>query len=118
MWGFAVSLVEEGVELRRGGVEAPIVVLGSFYGYSHRDVVAYRLTPVIGRRGRRRHASRARPTSCARPGAVGLHLKIDTGMSRLGVRPERLDAMLGALARDARRGADRPVHALGVGRRR
>src|SRR5207237_10230754 len=27
-WGFAVSLVEEGVELRRGGLEAPIVVLG------------------------------------------------------------------------------------------
>src|ERR1700760_3438331 len=47
VWGFGVSLVEEGVELRRGGIEAPIVVLGSFYGFSHRDVVAYRLTPVV-----------------------------------------------------------------------
>ena len=51
VWGFAVSLVEEGVELRRGGIEAPIVVLGSFYGYAHRDVVAYRLTPVVADEG-------------------------------------------------------------------
>ena len=51
VWGFAVSLVEEGVELRRGGIEAPIVVLGSFYGYSHRDVIAFRLTPVVADEG-------------------------------------------------------------------
>ena len=62
VWGFAVSLVEEGVELRRGGIEAPIVVLGSFYGYSHRDVVAFRLTPVVADERRRRDASRAPPT--------------------------------------------------------
>ena len=46
MWGFAVSLVEEGVELRRGGVEAPILVLGSPYGLAHRDV--HRLSAHAG----------------------------------------------------------------------
>ncbi|MDB4966588.1 MAG: alanine racemase [Myxococcales bacterium] len=92
VWGFAVSLVEEGVELRRGGIEAPIVVLGSFYGYSHRDVIAFRLTPVVSDEGDVEKFARAADEMSA--GRVGLHLKVDTGMSRLGVRLERLDAML------------------------
>ena len=87
VWGFAVSLVEEGVELRRGGIEAPIVVLGSFYGYSHRDVIAFRLTPVVADEGDVEKFARAADEMAA--GRVGVHLKIDTGMSRLGVRAER-----------------------------
>jgi alanine racemase len=92
VWGFAVSLVEEGVELRRGGIEAPIVVLGSFYGYSHRDVIAFRLTPVVADEGDVDKFARAADEMSA--GRVGVHLKIDTGMARLGVRPEKLDGML------------------------
>lgn len=92
VWGFAVSLVEEGVELRRGGIEAPIVVLGSFYGYSHRDVIAFRLTPVVADEGDVEKFARAADEMSS--GRLGLHLKIDTGMSRLGVKLERLDAML------------------------
>lgn len=92
VWGFAVSLVEEGVELRRGGIEAPIVVLGSFYGWAHRDVVAYRLIPVVSDEADVEKLARAADEMNA--GRVGVHLKIDTGMSRLGVRPERLDSML------------------------
>ncbi|MCU1279260.1 MAG: alanine racemase [bacterium] len=95
VWGFAVSLVEEGVELRRGGIEAPIVVLGSFYGYSHRDVLAFRLTPVVADEGDVDKFARAADEMST--GRVGLHLKVDTGMSRLGVRLERLDAMLARL---------------------
>ena len=95
VWGFAVSLVEEGVELRRGGIEAPIVVLGSFYGYSHRDVIAFRLTPVVADAGDVEKFARAADEMSA--GRVGLHLKIDTGMARLGVRPEKLEAMLALL---------------------
>ena len=95
VWGFAVSLVEEGVELRRGGIEAPIVVLGSFYGYSHRDVIAFRLTPVVADEGDVEKFARAADEMST--GRVGVHLKIDSGMSRLGVRLERLDAMLARL---------------------
>jgi alanine racemase len=95
VWGFAVSLVEEGVELRRGGIEAPIVVLGSFFGFGHRDLVAYRLTPVVS--GEADVDKLARAAEELSAGRVGLHLKVDTGMARLGVRPERLDAMLAKL---------------------
>src|SRR3954468_20183347 len=98
VWGFAVSLVEEGVELRRGGIEAPIIVLGNFYGFSHRDVVAYRLTPVVSDEGDVEKFARAADELAAARGssssALGIHVKIDTGMSRLGVRPERLPAFL------------------------
>jgi len=95
VWGFAVSLVEEGVELRRGGIEAPIVVLGCFYGLSHRDVVAYRLTPVVADAqdlGRLQRAGQELGMQ-----RVHVHLKLDTGMSRLGVRPEKLDEFVEAL---------------------
>lgn len=98
VWGFAVSLVEEGIELRRvGNVEAPIIVLGSSYGYSHRDVVAYGLTPVVSDpRDLGRFARAAAELDRVRP--VGVHVKIDTGMSRLGVRPEGLPELIEALA--------------------
>jgi alanine racemase len=95
VWGFAVSLVEEGVELRRAGVEAPIVVLGSFYGLSHRDVVAYRLTPVVSDAGDLPRFVRAAAELNAP--RVGIHVKIDTGMARLGVRPEALPDFLTAV---------------------
>lgn len=99
VWGFAVSLVEEGVELRRAGlVEQPIVVLGCYYGLSHRDVVAYRLTPVVAdERDLVRFARAAVDLGAPR---VPVHLKIDTGMSRLGVRPERLREFVDALRRE------------------
>jgi alanine racemase len=95
VWGFAVSLVEEGVELRRGGIAAPIVVLGSFYGYSHRDVIAFGLTPVVADEGDVEKFARAADEMSS--GRVGVHLKVDTGMSRLGVRLEKLDDMLARL---------------------
>lgn len=95
VWGFAVSLVEEGIELRRAGIEAPIVVLGCYYGLSHRDVVAYRLTPVIGDvRDLARFVRAAEDLGSVR---LDVHVKLDTGMSRLGIRPERLDELIAAL---------------------
>ena len=100
VWGFAVSLVEEGIELRRGGVQAPIIVLGSFYGWSHRDVVAYQLTPVVSdEEDLGKFARAAEDVGAAR---VGVHLKIDTGMSRLGLRPELLASFVDRLSKSPR----------------
>ncbi len=95
VWGFAVSLVEEGVELRRGGIETPIVVLGGVYGRSHQDVVAFRLTPVVWERAEIERFARAADELAW--GRVEVHVKIDTGMSRLGVRLERLADLLDGL---------------------
>src|SRR5687767_4900571 len=46
-WGLAVSLVEEGVELRQAGILAPVLVLGGVHPGSE-DVIVHRsLTPVV-----------------------------------------------------------------------
>lgn len=84
VWGFGVSLVEEGVEIRRAGVEAPILVLGGAYGLDHRDVLAYRLTPVLGDVADIARFRRA--ADDLKLDRIDVHLKIDTGMARLGLR--------------------------------
>lgn len=97
VWGIAVSLVEEGVELRRAGIEQPILVLGCYYGLSHRDVIAYRLTPVVANvRDLGRFARAADELSAPR---VGVHLKVDTGMSRLGLFETDINDFLSELHR-------------------
>ncbi|HEX4455773.1 MAG TPA: alanine racemase [Kofleriaceae bacterium] len=87
--GFCTSLVEEGVALREAGVTAPILVMGPSQVGGEAEVVAASLTPVISSREELdafAHVARAR-------GAVEAHLKVDTGMSRLGVSVEQAPAI-------------------------
>jgi alanine racemase len=89
--GFCVALIEEGVELREAGIVAPILVMGGVMGadYSnarnaHEELLARELVPVLHDVGQ--VASFARVVrSGAAPGPVDVHVKIDTGMHRLGV---------------------------------
>lgn len=92
--GFGVALAEEGLELREAGVRAPILVLNGVYGQAHEDVLEAGLTPVIYDLAHVEAFDRAAPD---RPYRV--HLKVDTGMARLGVPMRELDAFLVALAR-------------------
>jgi len=92
--GLAVSLVEEGIELRAAGVKSPILVLGAYYGRHHDDVVAQRLTPVVANR---EDLVRFADAGTRRGHPVDVHLKLDTGMSRLGVRPDELRPALETL---------------------
>jgi alanine racemase len=92
----AVSLVEEGLELRSAGVRLPIVVLGAFYNRHQDDVIHESLTPVIYDEG---DLQRFAAASSRRGGRLALHLKVDTGMSRLGFSIDALPAALAA-ARD------------------
>jgi alanine racemase len=83
----AVSLVEEGLELRAAGIRIPIVVLGAFYNRHQDDVLNEGLTPVIYDSGDLERFA----TSAARLGRrVAVHLKVDTGMSRLGFSVDAL----------------------------
>ncbi len=93
-----VALVEEGVELRNAGVKAPILVMGGSYDGGYGLLVEHRLTPTLFRRehidGLIAAAQKAGTPATA-------HLKLDTGMSRLGVQPSELPEFL-TLLRGAR----------------
>ena len=77
-----VAIPEEGVELRRGGVKAPILVLGGIFGGEIDQIFRFRLTPVIFRKDSLKLLSREAER---RKRKVKVHLKVDTGMGRLGV---------------------------------
>lgn len=101
--GFAVSLVEEGLELRDAGVRKPILVLGAYYDHCHSEVLEAGLTPVIydigeferfGQAPVRRHARGSREANDGRgldglnpPERFPVHVKVETGMNRLGIEP-------------------------------
>jgi alanine racemase len=85
----AVSLVEEGLELRAAGIRAPILVLGAYYNRHHDEVLAERLTPVVYDLG---DLERFGETATRRGRRAEVHVKIDTGMSRLGISVDELQA--------------------------
>ena len=89
--GLAVSLVEEGMELRGAGVAAPIVVLSAYYDRCHRQVLDEALTPVVYDPVDLALFSEA---AVARGSVASVHIKIETGMNRLGVAPAELPALL------------------------
>ena len=78
-----VALVEEGVALRDAGIEAPILVLTEFPPGSERDALAARLTPTVYSRRAVTLLADAAPA-----GGVGVHVKVDTGMHRVGIPPD------------------------------
>ncbi len=77
-----VAIPEEGAELRKGGVKAPILVLGGIFGRELDQIFRFRLTPVIFRKDSLRMLSREAER---RGRKLKVHLKVDTGMGRLGV---------------------------------
>lgn len=82
---FAVALPEEGIALREAGVRQPILCLEGFWAGQASLCVQHRLTPIIFRRDVAEQFDRA----AREAGEVAeVHVKIDTGMNRLGVRAD------------------------------
>jgi alanine racemase len=81
----AVALVEEGVELRRAGLAAPILVMGPLPFDEIPAVLEHDLAVTVDDLPTARELDRR---AAGRTGRVAVHLKVDTGMNRLGVRAE------------------------------
>lgn len=94
--GFCVALLEEAIELREAGITAPILVMGGYYGRAYDELAAYHVTPVIyDEEHLHGLAAMVKKTDGA---PFDVHLKIDTGMARLGVPLEALEAFADRLA--------------------
>ena len=93
---FGVALPEEGIELRNAGISKPILCLGGFWQGQEPACLHYRLTPVVDRLDETESLNRAAQDARV---AANVHLKIDTGMGRLGVRPDKLLEFCQALKR-------------------
>ena len=81
---FAVALVEEGIALREAGITAPVLVLSEAPPEAYADAVAHELTLTVYSHGAIAHAEAA---AQAAHRAATVHLKIDTGMHRVGAEP-------------------------------
>jgi alanine racemase len=85
--GLCVAIVDEGVALRRAGITAPILVLSEQPAELAEFIVGYQLTPTITSS---RGAAIIGNLAEQQDRKVPVHIKVDTGMHRVGVLPEEL----------------------------
>ena len=93
----AVALVDEGVELREHGVTAPVLLLSECDPAAASTALSYGLTPTLYS-AEGIAAFSAAAAAAGRP--VAVHVKVDTGMHRVGVAPEELGAVAAAVVAD------------------
>lgn len=92
---FGVVSVDEGVELRGHGIAKPILVMGGVMPWDDVDAFwKHGLTPVVADL-----QGFTRLASCAahRQQEIGIHIKVDTGMGRIGFGYDDLDDLVAAL---------------------
>ena len=90
-----VATVEEGCELRASGIAAPILVMGPLFPEQAGTIVSHGLTPVLYSPALARALSQAAVQGSK---TVAVHVKIDTGMGRIGLPPEEAVRFVGGLA--------------------
>lgn len=91
----AVATLSEGEELREAGFTAPILLLGLVLPESAADVVAHDITQVVCDL----ELARALSAAATQQGKVAkVHLKVDTGMGRIGVRADEIGELAASIA--------------------
>jgi alanine racemase len=86
---FGVASAGEGTELRKNGVREPILVLGGFWPGEENNLLYHNLTPAIHRC--EQLATFEAAAAKLRKKNVPIHLKLDTGMNRLGIMPKDIE---------------------------
>jgi alanine racemase len=88
---FGVTCTSEGIEVRKAGIRKPILVLTSFWPGEEGRLLQHKLSPAIIRCEQLAALERIAVRRGLRRGSVGFHLKIDTGMNRLGISTADVD---------------------------
>ena len=83
VWGVAVATVEEAEELRQGGIRKPLLILGYTYEENYEQIAREEFRPAVFKLSMARKLSQAAVKNNT---VVNVHIKIDTGMSRIGYR--------------------------------
>ncbi|HEY3578978.1 MAG TPA: alanine racemase [Pyrinomonadaceae bacterium] len=91
---FGVALPEEAIELRNSGITQPVLCLAGFWPGQAAACIQHKLTAVVYRRDMLEALNQA----AAEAGAIAdVHVKVDTGMGRLGVRVDQVGEFVALL---------------------
>jgi alanine racemase len=86
-----VGVIDEGIELRKSGLDAPILILGSIFPNEAEDLVRHDLATIVCTlplaKTLAKEAGKQNKTA-------SVHIKVDTGMNRLGILPDNLPVLL------------------------
>jgi len=85
------GVIEEGIELRENGLNAPILILGSIFPDEAEDLVRHNLATILCTQPLAQALSKEAEKQDK---TVSVHIKVDTGMNRLGISPENLPTLL------------------------
>ena len=85
------GVIEEGIELRENGLNAPILILGSIFPDEAEALVRHNLATILCTPPLAQALSKEAEKQDK---TVSVHIKVDTGMNRLGISPENLPALL------------------------
>ncbi len=90
VWGFATATAEEAFELREAGVSKPILVLGYTFPYAYDRMLKENIRPTVFRYDMLKQLSERVKKRRALGGneVFHVHVAVDCGMSRIGVRPD------------------------------
>jgi alanine racemase len=94
---FGVTCQNEGIELREAGIRKPILVLTGFWPGEEKSFIHHGLTPTVTRLDDVKNLERAAKAARVKS-PLRFHLKINTGMNRLGLPQDQIDAFASALA--------------------
>ncbi len=88
---FGVTCANEGIELREAGIRKRILVLTGFWPGEEKRLIKHDLTMTVSRADDLKYLERAAKASRLKA-KVPFHLKINTGMNRLGISPDEVDS--------------------------
>lgn len=85
VWGFCVATFEEALALRHAGIRKPILLLGYVFPYCYETLAEEEIRPAVFREDQLEELNRAAASVHRK---MRIHIAVDTGMSRIGIRPD------------------------------
>ncbi len=91
MFGFAVATAEEAFILRKAGITKPVLILGYTFPYSYERLIEEKVRMAVFREDSLEAISTAVKKLREKDSGITakVHIKVDTGMSRIGIRPDK-----------------------------